>query len=292
MEQFVDLAIRLDNLLRSPCPSQLAPIQMPTFAIAPESEPMHVGVTRLSSEERERRVQNHLCLYCELSGRANCPTRPSTKYTTAVSASPNILNVPISLTNTNVKVEMMALIDSGAVGNFIDINFANFHKLPFLPCEYRVAVAALDGCPLGTGLVKFTTQDLTLKVGSIHTEIIRLFAIDSPQNPVILGLPWWTDTTLVFPGPLNRFNNGQSAVKNNACNYSIESQPLHFPRHQKPQPCQTFQWNTKISLRRLASQRLLNFHHIDPVIVPLTCFLELCQQEAEYFPYHNLSLRL
>ncbi len=87
-------------------------------------------------------------------------------------------------------VETMALIDPGAAGNFFDINFANFHKLPLLPRETRVAVAALDGRPLGTGLVKFTTQDLTLKVGSLHTEITSLFAIDSPQNPAILGLPW------------------------------------------------------------------------------------------------------
>ncbi len=192
LEQFIDLAIRLDNLMRSPRPSRHSPIQTSAFTITPEPEPMQVGVTRLSSEERERRMRNHLCLYCGLSGhlRVNCPTRPSTKDTTAVSASPNILDVPITLANTNVMVETMALIDSGAVGNFIDINFANSHKLPLLPCESRVAVAALDGRPLGTGLVKFTTQDLTLKVGSFHTELIRHFAIDSPQNPVIFGLPW------------------------------------------------------------------------------------------------------
>ncbi len=165
---------------------------MPTFASAPEPETMHVGVTRLSSEEKESIVRNHLCLYCGLSGhlQANCPTQPSTRVTMAVNASPNILNVPISLTNMNITIETMALIDSGAAGNFIDIHFANSHKLPLLPCESRLAVAALDGCPLGTGLVKFTTQDLTLKIVSLHTELIRLFVIDSPQNPVILGLPW------------------------------------------------------------------------------------------------------
>ncbi len=78
-----------------------------------------------------------------LSGhlRVNCPTRPSTKDTTAVSASPNILDVPITLANTNVTVETMALIDSGAAGNFIDINFANSHKLPLLPCEHNPRIS-------------------------------------------------------------------------------------------------------------------------------------------------------
>ncbi len=80
---------------------------MSAFTITPEPESMPVGVTRLSSEERERRMRNHLCLYCGLSGhlRVNCPTRPSTKDTTAVSASPNNLEVPITLANTNVAVE-------------------------------------------------------------------------------------------------------------------------------------------------------------------------------------------
>ncbi len=153
---------------------------------------MQVGVTRLSSEERERRMRNHLCLYCGLSGhlRATCPTRPSSQDNTAVSSSPNTLNVPISLTSNEIMVETMALVDSGAAGTFIDINFANSHELPLLSCESRLAVAALDGRPLGTGLIKFTTHDLILKVGSFHTESIRFFAIDSPQNPDILGLPW------------------------------------------------------------------------------------------------------
>ncbi len=82
------------------------------------------------------------------------------------------------------------MIDSGAAGNFIDIRFANTHNLPLVPCESRVAVAALDRLPLGTGQVKFITKDLCLRTGILHLETLRLFAIDSPQNPIILGLPW------------------------------------------------------------------------------------------------------
>ncbi len=48
LEQFFVRTIRLDNLLCSRHPSRHSPIQMPTFAMAPEPEPMHVGVTRLS----------------------------------------------------------------------------------------------------------------------------------------------------------------------------------------------------------------------------------------------------
>ncbi len=82
------------------------------------------------------------------------------------------------------------MIDSGAAGNFIDISFANFHNLPLISCESRVVVAALDGRPLGSGKIKYLTPELRLQTGVLHTESIRLFAIESPQNPVILGLPW------------------------------------------------------------------------------------------------------
>ncbi len=50
------------------------------------------------------------------------------------------------------------MIDSGAAGNFIDIRFAKTPNLPLVPCESRVAVAALDGRPLGTVQVKFITK--------------------------------------------------------------------------------------------------------------------------------------
>ncbi len=162
---------------------------MPTFAIAPESEPIHVGVTRLSSEEREQRVRNHLCLYCGLLChlRANCPTWLSTKDTMAVSASHNILNVLISPTNMNVMVETMALIDSGVAGNFIYINFVNFHKLTLLPCESRVAVAALDGCPLGTGLVKFTYSKSRLFPHRNHTSLRNWFSTEPGDSWLTLA---------------------------------------------------------------------------------------------------------
>ncbi len=84
----------------------------------------------------------------------------------------------------------MALIDSGAAGNFIDISFAKAHNLPLVPCESRVAVAALDGRPLGSGRINYLTPELRLQTGILHTESIRLFAIESPLNSVILGLPW------------------------------------------------------------------------------------------------------
>ncbi len=125
--------------------------------------------------------------------RISCPTRPASRGSSLVSSNPSTLStleVPVTIMFDNSQFDSLALIDSGAAGNFIDVNFAKAHSLPLVPCESVVAVAALDGRPLGTGHVKFITKDITLRTGSLHTESIRLFAIESPQKPIILGLPW------------------------------------------------------------------------------------------------------
>ncbi len=164
--------------------------------VSSESEHMQNGFTCLTNEERMRRIRNHFCLYCGLCGhlRASCPTRPAARSSTTVSStldSINSLEVPIALMSNGKCTETVAMIDSGAAGNFIDIRFANTHNLPLVPCESGVAVAALVGLPFGTGQVMFIIKDLCLRTGILHMETIRLFVIDSPQNPIIIGgLPW------------------------------------------------------------------------------------------------------
>ncbi|KAL0168516.1 hypothetical protein M9458_036738, partial [Cirrhinus mrigala] len=138
LNQYIDLSIRIDNVMRARKPARpfTTPLpHQPPAASGPE--PMQLGTTKLTTEEREWRIRNHLCLYCGEAGhiRATCPTRPP---------------------RTN------ALIDSGAAGNFIDKDFAKINQLPLFPCASPVAVAALDGRPLGTGSIDHTTTDLTL----------------------------------------------------------------------------------------------------------------------------------
>lgn len=44
-------------------------------------EPMHVNAYHLSSEEKNRRLTNRLCLYCGQPGhqRSSCPAHPTTE---------------------------------------------------------------------------------------------------------------------------------------------------------------------------------------------------------------------
>ncbi|KAL0173707.1 hypothetical protein M9458_029675, partial [Cirrhinus mrigala] len=165
LNQYIDLSIRIDNVMRARKPARpfTTPLpHQPPAASGPE--PMQLGTTKLTTEKRERRIRNHLCLYCGEAGRIR-----------------DHLVLP-PWTN--------ALIDSGAAGNFIDKDFAKINQLPLFPCASPVAVAALDGRPLGTGRIDHTTTDLTLRIEPGHQETIRFFVITSPQSPLILGFPW------------------------------------------------------------------------------------------------------
>lgn len=58
-------------------PALPPPHSMPSTS-PPVPEPMEIDSTHLSAAERQRRIHNHLCLYCGASGhiRIHCPVRP------------------------------------------------------------------------------------------------------------------------------------------------------------------------------------------------------------------------
>ncbi|KAL0195002.1 hypothetical protein M9458_008574, partial [Cirrhinus mrigala] len=195
LNQYIDLSIRIDSVMRSRKPNRPLPNVFPNQPAASSApEPMQLGTTKLTVEERERRIRNNLCLYCGQAGhiRATCPTRPP-RPPTSVSATKPCLNrceIPVILSSESISIQTNTLIDSGAAGNFIDEDFVRTNRLPTLCCVSPVAVATLDGRPLGSGRIDYTTNDLTLYLEPSHRETIRFFVISSPQSPLILGYPW------------------------------------------------------------------------------------------------------
>ncbi|KAL0177165.1 hypothetical protein M9458_026059, partial [Cirrhinus mrigala] len=161
LDQYIDLSIRVDNLMRSRKPVQpfhSTAVSAPTGKSAPE--PMQLGATKLTQEERERRLRGNLCLYCGLAGhiRANCPTRPPRPAPSVSSDKPptNCCHLPVKLWFDDTSVD----------------------------------TTALDGRPLGSGKIRYTTDNIHLQIEPSHRETIRFFVITSPQTPVILGYPW------------------------------------------------------------------------------------------------------
>ncbi|KAL0149928.1 hypothetical protein M9458_054760, partial [Cirrhinus mrigala] len=195
LDELIDLAVRIDNLMRSRRANKDVAPQQPKPPSTSECEPMQVAHTRLTPEERDRRRQFNLCLYCGQPAhlKASCPSRPMQHTSSTVSHYNNsfqTVKIPVIISFADKQIHTIALIDSGAAGNFMDVDFAKAHDFSLIPCTSPLSVAALDGRPLGHGRVKHTTSDLHLTTGTLHTETIRFFLIKAPSNPVILGLPW------------------------------------------------------------------------------------------------------
>ncbi|KAL0152007.1 hypothetical protein M9458_052725 [Cirrhinus mrigala] len=193
LDGLINLTIRIDNLMRSRKPNRERSTQLNASSPTPAHEPMEVAHTRLTAEERGRRQQLNLCLYCGQAGhmKAFCPVKSTPRPAVSqISSSSQTVKIPVHITSSDKVIDTTALIDSGAAGNFLDEGFAKTHCLSLIPCTSPLSVAALDGRPLGPGRVQFTTNDLQLTTGAFHTETIRFFIIQSPHNPVILGLPW------------------------------------------------------------------------------------------------------
>ncbi|KAL0183738.1 hypothetical protein M9458_019434, partial [Cirrhinus mrigala] len=195
LDELINLAIRIDNLVRSRRTGKDVPPSVPPTTATPEPEAMQIAHTRLTAEERERRQQLSLCLYCGKPGhmKASCPARPAPRTSSAVSqysASSQTVKTPVTITLSDKRINTIALIDSGAAGNFMDLDFAKAHDLTLKPCSSLLSVAALDGRPLGAGRVQYITSDLQLTTGFLHTENLSFYLIQAPCHPIILGLPW------------------------------------------------------------------------------------------------------
>uniref|UniRef100_A0A3P9NC85 Ty3 transposon capsid-like protein domain-containing protein n=1 Tax=Poecilia reticulata TaxID=8081 RepID=A0A3P9NC85_POERE len=89
LEELNSLAIRLDNRTRARAKDKRnPPVRVAVEGVSPyrpaavplpaaEAEPIQIGHTRLSPEERQRRINAELCLYCGAAGYfiASCPTK-------------------------------------------------------------------------------------------------------------------------------------------------------------------------------------------------------------------------
>ncbi len=193
LSEFIELVIQIDNLIRSRRSTRISPHYM--FETTTTAEPMQLGFTHITAEERECRMQNQLCFYCGQAGhmKISWPVRPSTgsqSVSDHVTTSPSSIELSVKLRIQDKVTTTTALIDSGAAGNFVSLEFAQQHELKLTPCNSPMAVEALDGRPLGEGRVFCITEEVKLLIGTLHSEFIKFYVIHSPNNPIILGLPW------------------------------------------------------------------------------------------------------
>ena len=93
-----------------------------------------------------------------------------------------------------VSHQAQALIDSGAAGNLLDQARAREWGVPVERLKMPLPVRALDGRPLGSGVITHRTDKLRLQVEFGSWEQIRFFLVSSADCPVVLGHPWLSST--------------------------------------------------------------------------------------------------
>uniref|UniRef100_A0AAY4A0C0 Gypsy retrotransposon integrase-like protein 1 n=1 Tax=Denticeps clupeoides TaxID=299321 RepID=A0AAY4A0C0_9TELE len=110
------------------------------------------------------------------------------------------------------RVELEALLDSGAADNFIDQGLASQLGISLEAVTRFIPVTSVDGHPLQPYPVQSQTQPVLMSIG-LHSEHIHFLVISAPSSPLILGYPWlqlhdphvlWSENRILDWGPACR----------------------------------------------------------------------------------------
>jgi hypothetical protein len=87
------------------------------------------------------------------------------------------------------RAKTVALLDLGAMENFINISYAQRLNLPIKRLTQERRLFNVDGTPNKVGTLKYYTNIVT-RIGTKHTRL-HYFLTDLGDNQVILGYPWF-----------------------------------------------------------------------------------------------------
>ena len=90
------------------------------------------------------------------------------------------------------RAESIALLDSGATENFMNLAYAKWLRLPIKQLPELRPVLNVDGTENKTGKLKYYTN-LNVQTGQ-NTTTLRFFLSNLGEHKVILGYPWFTAT--------------------------------------------------------------------------------------------------
>ncbi|KNZ81805.1 hypothetical protein J132_10083 [Termitomyces sp. J132] len=98
------------------------------------------------------------------------------------------LNVEIETTDTQQTHKVMALLDSRAMGLFLNLEFIKCHSLTMQPLSKPIPVYNIDGIPNKAGAINFVV-DLVLCYQNYMEHAV--FAVTSlERQDMILGFTW------------------------------------------------------------------------------------------------------
>ena len=90
------------------------------------------------------------------------------------------------------RAEAVALVDSGATENFMNLTYAQWLKLPICFLEKPQKIFNVDGTENKSGELKYYT-DLEVQTGTTRSPLC-FFLVDLGENKAILGYSWFAAT--------------------------------------------------------------------------------------------------
>ncbi|KAK3516482.1 hypothetical protein QTP70_017819, partial [Hemibagrus guttatus] len=219
LSQFVATAIRLDNLRRQrrTGASDMASARPRVRMDCPEQgerdpEPMQLGRSRLTEEERRPRGPPRRCYNCGSTSHLSprCPERAADSQVGDRSLLMS-LTIPVSLL-------------------FSD------------RCIHVPAITAIDSQLIGEGYLQCQTEPLGFQAGLFHHERLTFYVTTSPANPVILRFPWlrrhdpqisWRTGEPTHWSPACLRDCLRNPVSRSCGTCSVEERASRLPEHQE-----------------------------------------------------------
>lgn len=147
----------------------------------------------LSPTERAQRVNQGLCMYCGACDHLlpACPIRPTRPAVSAVQILPDVSKLPhidALLIHMNL-FQPKSSLTPGLPGTSSPL-FLTQIKIPRHRNATHYQITNIQGKPLGKGLVRYRTPEVTLRIGSLHIECISFLVLEDATVAIVLGCPW------------------------------------------------------------------------------------------------------
>uniref|UniRef100_A0A3B3HIF1 Gypsy retrotransposon integrase-like protein 1 n=1 Tax=Oryzias latipes TaxID=8090 RepID=A0A3B3HIF1_ORYLA len=207
-----------------------------TTSKTPE-EPMRIGHSTLSAEERQRRRDEGSCFYCGAQGHlvSQCPLRLNTRTPPLSDRSRgeeaithctlSFLYIPVKIVCKNEIHCSKALIDSGAEQSLIDHDLVNKLCLPTEPLDTPIEASGLGGQHLSR--ITHRTKPVQLLSSGNHRETIQFFITQSTHTPIVLGFSWLKRHNPQFNWCLGQITNWSAYCLANCLSSAIPTAHHH-----------------------------------------------------------------
>ncbi|KAL0162334.1 hypothetical protein M9458_041730, partial [Cirrhinus mrigala] len=254
LDAFLKRALTVSqHLTACDAPVELSPSGTPT------EEPMHTDTYHLTAQERTRRLQEGLCLYCGAPSHLllQCPVRPAKATVSVGHMLHNVHTIPLIdavLVYESKSFPVKALVDSGAADNFISSRCLEEWQIPKHKSSISYRITTIQGKALDSRPINSCTYPITLQIGCFHKESISFLVLPEATVDILLGRPW-----LETHDPQIRWRTGEILKWSDHCYYHCLSS---LPQYQNLTCYSTTIESPEVRKEILIPQEYAEFHDV------------------------------